>query len=1212
VSKQTIKRAALYSTALIVLMVLIFPYTLEQILNSSQVKHKISSLLEQKIGAKIDQDRIDFIIFPKPGFRIREITISFNQVLRLDIGAANVDINMSALLRGKWAASKIHIQTPHLRYTPQKDTKYQPFEFKFPKEQIQHFFEIFPDTQDTLEVSIKNIQTDYFDSMDGSLLVSDTNQSLVFNAQVNGLHVRKDQLPKNSFLEKIDLDTIVSDKIILAVKLEATGILTGNVQIKAPRIFAHEIPRVPLTENDLDLGFQFSKDFIAASLKPIVFSYPNGKVGIDFLDDPNASKTAITFKGNNVDITQAGELCLNLIGSNQLANQLFDILRGGTARDVTVGFTSNTLDSLFAPENLFLTGSAENSLVRIPQTPLVAKNVFGDAVIKKGILHINSHKGQINTTLIKEGWLDVDLLNYEDIPFTGEFNLHSDLSTLPRALISLLPGTQLSRELARIGRISGQADALLQLEMKSQQKELFVKVKAQNVSLKGDYDRIPFPITITIGEFVYEPDKVILTDFAASLKNSVVQNVDAVIDFSKAPRFDISTDFARIDLAQIMKWLKSYDPVMERIAPFTTLDGVLFVETSKLTGPILEPDKWQFDILGSGKDIHMGFTDKTFVTTQQLPKISPTAMDKERIWPSITIVKGQFRRETNKLTLKHSFGSVMGSSIQDLNAVIDVNQTPDFKVTTGPTRIDLDKIMGWLNSHEEIIALISPVKTLTGLIITESVMIQGPLFDPRKWQFDINGSARDITLGFGPGKKEFKTISGSFNATDTQIQIKNLDAEIQDLSLFSHAVDSPVLDSFGLPLHIFEASLSKTKDKSQFLGKVSFPSGPQLSFDLAGKNLADLYPRLLMLKDEDKSDAMIIINRDTSSPLLSVEGVFNTQTLEKILIKGSFLHNLVVSFTAGYPVVLFTDAASNLHFSTDKINLDSLLANENNSKKSRQQPLFNQKTLYLKTRQLTYQKMIFSDISAVIKLDKDKTQIQILTAHRCGLAFTGVVELHHGTTEKQIITDFTIQPLENQDLATMLPCLLKNSNIIDGPYSFTCKLSGQASSDMIARQQNGQVTLNARNGRIHKWTFLSRLLSVLNILHFTDITKQGIGYRSITIEADIKDSVIHLKKAIVDADNMALIFSGWIDPVNDKMDVTCLVAPFKTIDTIIKHLPVVNTMLSGRLLSFPAKATGSMTDPIITSIHPSAVGKGLVNMLEDIMKTPEKIFKETK
>ncbi len=87
-----------------------------------------------------------------------------------------------------------------------------------------------------------------------------------------------------------------------------------------------------------------------------------------------------------------------------------------------------------------------------------------------------------------------------------------------------------------------------------------------------------------------------------------------------------------------------------------------------------------------------------------------------------------------------------------------------------------------------------------------------------------------------------------------------------------------------------------------------------------------------------------------------------------------------------------------------------------------------------------------------------------------------------------------------------------------------------------------------------------------------------------------------------------MIFTGWIDPVNDQLDLTCLVAPFKTIDLIIKYIPIVNTMLGGRLVSIPVKASGKLSDPIVTPLHPSAVGTGLINMMGDILKTPVKLW----
>jgi hypothetical protein len=55
---------------------------------------------------------------------------------------------------------------------------------------------------------------------------------------------------------------------------------------------------------------------------------------------------------------------------------------------------------------------------------------------------------------------------------------------------------------------------------------------------------------------------------------------------------------------------------------------------------------------------------------------------------------------------------------------------------------------------------------------------------------------------------------------------------------------------------------------------------------------------------------------------------------------------------------------------------------------------------------------------------------------------------------------------------------------------------------------------------------------------------------------------------------------------------------------------VVNTILSGRLISFPAKASGKMSDPTVIPLHPSAVGKGMVNLFGDLIKAPVRLFEE--
>ncbi|MCP3944922.1 MAG: hypothetical protein GY710_26065 [Desulfobacteraceae bacterium] len=1073
-ARRAIKKTLVYSTALIVFLILVSPFVLDKIVNYPFVKHKISSLIEQKTGVKIDQDRIDFKFLPKPGIRFKKIKLSFGKILQVDIGSVNININFLKLLTGKLVASKIFVESPYIRYTPPQNVKNstessQGFHFKLPEEQIQRLFTLFPNGQDKIELIVDNIQSEYFESMNGSVFVSNTDKTLIFNSTIRGLNVQKKQFAKNSFLEKIDIDAVNCNEINMVLKLNKAGVLSGNLQAKAPQVLTKQIHDKPLAGDLLDFNFQFSNQYVSILIKPITLSYPLGKVGVNFTDDKKAKKTVLTFTGDDIDISQARRVCLSLIGSNRVVKELFDILRGGTAKKVTVGFSDNNLGTLFAGKNLFLTGSAENNLVKIPKTPLIAKKVYGDAVLKNGILHIKVKKGQVSTTIVKDGWLDINLLHHKDIPFDGEFNLHSDLSTLPRVLISLLPDTLLSKELARVKEVSGQADAFLKLGKKTMQK-LSVQVKAQNLSLKGSYDLIGLPITITKGVFLYENDKVILKDFTGSLENSLVQNLNLEIDFSQSPHFNISAGQGKISLDEIIPWLKSYDQITD---------------------------------------------------------------------------------------------------------------------------------------------MLSPVKNINGTILIDGIKLAGPIFTPDKWKFDIKGSGENVNLIFAQNKKEIEELFASFHLTDQMTKIQGLKGQIQDLSWLTPAIKKENLASIRLPLKISEASFETAKNTALFQGKLVFVSGPQLFFNLAGKSIKELFPKLLILKDKELSDATVILNKDTSKPLLNFKGLLNTQTLEKLLVKGSFLDKLIVSFTAGIPIKVFTDTDSNLHINTDKINLNSFLAIDDRKKKPKGQVLFDQKTLYLKTQQLTYKKMHFSNIDTQIDFNKDKTKIKLLNADLCDLSATGMAQLTHSPQGNQVTTDFYIQSLGKDPMAKMLSCLLEKTHVIDGPYSFSCTVTGQAPSDMILKSQNGSLTLNATNGRIYKWTFLSRLLSVFNILHFTDITKEGIGYKTIVIEADIKDSIIYLKKAVIDADNMALIFSGWIDPLNNKLDITCLLAPFKTIDTIIKYIPVLNTMLRGRLASFPAKVTGSITDPLIIPLHPSAVGKGLINMLEDILKTPVRLFEDT-
>jgi len=1100
-SRKGIKRAVLYSSALIIIFLLLSPYILGWVMNSSLIKKEISKIIQQKTGVIISPEKMDFKFLPLPSIHLKELNFSFHKAVQLDIKSVNIDLDPLKLLKGKIIVSKIIVEAPDIQYTHGKqknvaglDKKQnkKPFSFKLPQEDIQKLFSFFPDNQGNLNIFIKNAGSDYFKSLDCSLAIDKPNNSLNLHAGVHGLDIHKNQFSENSLLKKMDLNSISSKKMTLDLKLIDAKELIGNIKILEPRVLSIKIPNKPLNADLLDLGFTVSTGILSASLKPLVISYPRAGVAINFSDNQKTGKTAITFIGNDIDISQARLACLKLLGSNKIISQLFDILRGGIAKNVIVGFKSNTLASLFDGKNLFLKGSAMNSMVKIPETPLIAENVQGDAIIEKGIIHIKTQNGNINSTAIKKGTLEIDLMNHEDFPFSGEFNLHTDLATLPGILISLLPKTLLAKELVKVRQISGQADWVLKLGMASMQKELDINVHTQNLSAKGYYDRIPLPISITTGIFGYKNDKIRIENFSGFLKTSPFENLNAIVDLHQSPNIDITSAQARLKIDELMPWLQSHEMVMDLISPVRPSRGEIIIKTAKIKGPILTPAKWDFNINGSGKNINIGFVPK----------------------------------KSNK---------------SDKSKKTDVPED----------------------------------------------------------------------------KTQIQSVSGRFEANDREISIKGLTAQVEDLTWLSYdlnaldTLDPSWLNSIKLPLHVSDISIENNKNKALLKGKLTFPSGSELSFDLIGKNIKDLFPNVLTIKEKTLSNAMFTFNQNPSQPFFDFKGVLNTSTIEQLLIKDSFLHGQFNSFTSGATVKIYTDFDSNLHLDLEKITLDSFVSISKNESKPLP-PAFstflNNKSIFLTSRELKYKNRTFIDIKTELFFNKKKTDIHIRQAVLCDLGLTGKVEILLGENqEKQVKTDFSIQALDTEDIADMISCLFKDNALIDGTYSFSSNFKGQDSSDTISNSQNGSLTMHAAKGRIYKLTLLSRLLSVLNILKTPDITQKGFGYRTIDIQADIKDSVIHLKKALIDGNDMTLIFSGWIDPLNDKLNLTCLVAPFKTIDTIIKHIPIVNTIM-GRLALFPAKATGKISDPVVIPLHPSAVGQGLINMLENIIKAPVRIL----
>ncbi len=201
-----------------------------------------------------------------------------------------------------------------------------------------------------------------------------------------------------------------------------------------------------------------------------------------------------------------------------------------------------------------------------------------------------------------------------------------------------------------------------------------------------------------------------------------------------------------------------------------------------------------------------------------------------------------------------------------------------------------------------------------------------------------------------------------------------------------------------------------------------------------------------------------------------------------------------------------------------------------------------------------------------------------------------------------------IESTDQTETSSLFALLLKDQSMIKGRYSLTCDLDGKGSLKNITRQLHGNFGFSSANGTIYRATFLSRILSIINVFHIGEFVKKGFFYNSMEITADIRNGKFFLTHAVIDGKNMVLVFTGWVDPVSDSLDLSCLVAPLKTVDTMIQYIPLAKTIIGKKLFSIPVRIQGNLKDPKITVLHPADLGKGFFRMFEHVITIPVRLF----
>ena len=271
----------------------------------------------------------------------------------------------------------------------------------------------------------------------------------------------------------------------------------------------------------------------------------------------------------------------------------------------------------------------------------------------------------------------------------------------------------------------------------------------------------------------------------------------------------------------------------------------------------------------------------------------------------------------------------------------------------------------------------------------------------------------------------------------------------------------------------------------------------------------------------------------------------------------------------------------------------------------------------VKSRALTYGKMIWAPAEGEMHINKGSVDIRLTRANICSISTPGKIEVTPGGAD--ISLDISAG---GKDLQSTLACFFNEQQLLSGSYLLTGRL--QAKSPAIAgkvpvdpadlvRSLQGKVEFSARDGRILRFNTLTKIISLLSISEIyrgvvPDLIGTGSAYKTLQLNGVIKNGTILLSDSVLDGPSIKMAFSGQIDLVKGKMDVTALVAPQRTVERVVNATPVVGNVLKGAFVTVPVRISGDIGDPSVVLLSPEAVGHEILGVMQRLVKLPLTIF----
>jgi hypothetical protein len=1200
--KRKILLFAAGSFALFFILLVAFVLLLPHLVSLESTREKIEALLFQQVGGKVEYQKMDLFYFPRPGVKAHQVTLSIDEKVAGTVKSVQVYPDLAALLRGKLRISRIQVESPDFPIQvpvglAEIKEKPEGAALKELEEIIARVAVIVP----RLKVVIKNGRLNLVKGSKTVLSFSD------IDANMTGP-------PREAKIE-ITCRSILWERMSAEATIDPVT-LKGHGHIKITSFHPHLLsgflsPDSPLnvtdSEMNLNIGFetkgqgmfqaalegsiskltfeegsqetvvrgkrfrgvfQMEGERINISLGELNLEYPRLTLSGRFKIDRKAPLLLIEVQGRELDVTSTREVTLRLAGKIPVMNTIFEIVRGGRIPLVTFQSHGRRMSDLDDTERFSIKGNMLDGKISIPvrdargdREDLSFEKVTGDVVISRGILEGRNVWAQWKNQQLQEGRVRVGLEG-EDAPFHAEVGVETDLSILPPLLNRMSKDRGFLEEMARLHQIEGRAAGRLVLG--ESLKSIEVKADIQEVNLVARHDRIPCPVAIVGGAFSFDGKRLRLRNLSGKVGASSFSDLTGGIGFEREPSIEISSGNLGISLEDLHPWLSSYEVLRDDLKKIQSVKGEVTLSGMRLSGPLMRPGKWDFETAGELKGL--------IVSTSLLPEPFAISSGKFNLYPQKIVIADlqtkflsasldvsgvlyDYQQGFERAELSLS-GRVTPKDVLWLSNALGLKPKVQLRSSVGISQAQLLWRKGTdVGLRGDFAVQNGPEISLDVLRHSDGIKINNLLIrddmSDASIGLGVKGRAIDLTFSGRLSEKTFHSIFTQFQSQQGWVRgdfQAHVDVDQPLLTVAHGEIELNHLSfpsEFGRPLKIDQISVNARGDHMTV---------DRADFTWRGKRLA-------LSGDVGFSEKRILLNLDLFTESIDVKSDLNT--------------------------------------------VREILSREKGGK---DEGLQLQGTLRIKTKSLLYDQFAWTPFDAEVKFDPQGVEVVVREANVCGISTPGSVKI----ANQNLSLD--LRPFsKSQGLQSTFNCLFDEEMRVKGDFDLKGRVVGQGKPEDLIRSLKGNVELQSRDGHF----FYSKgLMKVLEFVNSTEIyrgklpdpRKEGVDYKLIKIRAAFNDGKLMIEEAMLDGPTLEMVAKGEIDLMNQELNLTVLVAPLKTVDRVVKLIPVVRGILAGTLITIPVRVHGNLKDPKVTALSPSAIGSELLGMMKRTLGLPFKVI----